>query len=66
MTCPLSQSTALANIHSWGAATNVAGQAVVPVLVSAREKILDREKYGSARGAEWDAFEGEAQPAAAA
>jgi Na+/H+-dicarboxylate symporter len=29
-------------------ATNVAGQALVPVLVSAREKILDRDAYNSA------------------
>jgi Na+/H+-dicarboxylate symporter len=47
-------------------ATNVAGQAVVPVLVSARERILDREKYGSARGADLDGFEPVAQPSAAA
>ncbi|MDT3398622.1 dicarboxylate/amino acid:cation symporter [Streptomyces sp. B1866] len=32
-------------------ATNVAGQAVVPVLVSAREGILDRAAYDSAAGA---------------
>ncbi|NGO67975.1 dicarboxylate/amino acid:cation symporter [Streptomyces boncukensis] len=30
-------------------ATNVAGQAVIPVLVSAREKILDREAFRTAR-----------------
>ncbi|MFG2098161.1 dicarboxylate/amino acid:cation symporter [Streptomyces sp. NPDC048612] len=30
-------------------ATNVAGQSVIPILVSAREKILDREAYNSAR-----------------
>ncbi|MEW9519610.1 dicarboxylate/amino acid:cation symporter [Streptomyces tubercidicus] len=30
-------------------ATNVAGQAVIPVLVSAREKILDRDAYNGAR-----------------
>ncbi|QPP10661.1 dicarboxylate/amino acid:cation symporter [Streptomyces bathyalis] len=47
-------------------ATNVAGQAVIPVLVSAREKILDRDKYASARGARLDAFEPEVQSAAAA
>ncbi len=47
-------------------ATNVAGQSVIPLLVSAREGILDRDKYGSARGAELDAFEPEVQPAAAA
>ncbi|MDI3407577.1 dicarboxylate/amino acid:cation symporter [Streptomyces cavernicola] len=29
-------------------ATNVAGQAVTPILVAARENILDREKYASA------------------
>jgi Na+/H+-dicarboxylate symporter len=47
-------------------ATNVAGQSVIPVLVSAREKILDRDKYESARGAELDVFEPEPQPATAA
>ncbi|MDT0309120.1 dicarboxylate/amino acid:cation symporter [Streptomyces sp. DSM 44917] len=31
-------------------ATNVAGQAVVPVVVAARERILDREAYANARG----------------
>lgn len=31
-------------------ATNVAGQALVPVLVSAREKILDHDAYNSASG----------------
>ncbi|WP_233221580.1 dicarboxylate/amino acid:cation symporter [Streptomyces carminius] len=31
-------------------ATNVAGQAVIPVLVAARERILDREAFDSARG----------------
>ncbi|WP_432070729.1 dicarboxylate/amino acid:cation symporter [Streptomyces sp. AA1529] len=30
-------------------ATNVAGQAVIPVLVSARERILDREAFAAAR-----------------
>ncbi|MCR8579923.1 dicarboxylate/amino acid:cation symporter [Streptomyces sp. Isolate_219] len=30
-------------------ATNVAGQAVIPILVSAREKILDRDAYNGAR-----------------
>ncbi|MGW3014174.1 dicarboxylate/amino acid:cation symporter [Streptomyces sp. NPDC001219] len=30
-------------------ATNVAGQSVIPILVSAREKILDREAYNGAR-----------------
>lgn len=28
---------------------NVAGQAVIPILVSAREKILDRDAYNSAK-----------------
>ncbi|NUU23835.1 MAG: hypothetical protein HOV68_20385 [Streptomycetaceae bacterium] len=31
------------------AATNVAGQAVVPVLVSAREKTLDLDKFANPR-----------------
>ncbi|MEU9503324.1 dicarboxylate/amino acid:cation symporter [Streptomyces sp. NPDC048196] len=30
-------------------ATNVAGQSVIPILVSAKEKILDREAYNSAK-----------------
>ncbi|MYX06461.1 cation:dicarboxylase symporter family transporter [Streptomyces sp. SID8375] len=30
-------------------ATNVAGQALIPILVSAREKILDRDAYNGAR-----------------
>lgn len=30
-------------------ATNVAGQAVIPILVSAREKLLDRDAYNGAR-----------------
>ncbi|MFJ3955958.1 dicarboxylate/amino acid:cation symporter [Streptomyces libani] len=30
-------------------ATNVAGQSVIPILVSAREKILDRDAYNGAR-----------------
>ena len=47
-------------------ATNVAGQAVVPVLVSAREKILDRDKYAGARSMDLDAFEAEPQPATVA
>ncbi|OEV11735.1 dicarboxylate/amino acid:cation symporter [Streptomyces nanshensis] len=46
-------------------ATNVAGQAVVPVLVSARERILDRDRYAGAGGFDVDAFEPEARPAAA-
>ncbi|MFU9038680.1 MULTISPECIES: hypothetical protein [Streptomyces] len=29
--------------------TNVAGQSVIPILVSAKEKILDREAYNSAK-----------------
>jgi Na+/H+-dicarboxylate symporter len=33
-------------------ATNVAGQALVPVVVSAREGILDREAYATARASE--------------
>ncbi|GAA2599406.1 dicarboxylate/amino acid:cation symporter [Streptomyces tubercidicus] len=41
-------------------ATNVAGQAVIPVLVSAREKILDRDAYNAARsiGSATSAVEG--------
>ncbi|MCQ4210205.1 dicarboxylate/amino acid:cation symporter [Streptomyces longispororuber] len=35
-------------------ATNVAGQALVPVIVSAREKILDRTKYDSATASGFD------------
>ncbi|WP_394814001.1 dicarboxylate/amino acid:cation symporter [Streptomyces litchfieldiae] len=35
-------------------ATNVAGQAVVPVIVASREKILDRGAYDSARGFDID------------
>ncbi|MGY5124352.1 dicarboxylate/amino acid:cation symporter [Streptomyces nigrescens] len=31
-------------------ATNVAGQSVIPILVSAREKILDRDAYNGAQG----------------
>ncbi|NEE51594.1 dicarboxylate/amino acid:cation symporter, partial [Streptomyces sp. SID8455] len=37
-------------------ATNVAGQALVPVIVSAREKILDHDKYNSASASPIDAF----------
>ncbi|PCG84066.1 sodium:proton antiporter [Streptomyces sp. WZ.A104] len=37
-------------------ATNVAGQAVVPVIVAAREKILDHDKYNSASGSPIDSF----------
>ncbi|SCK56012.1 Na+/H+-dicarboxylate symporter [Streptomyces sp. WMMB 714] len=47
-------------------ATNVAGQAVVPVLVAAREKILDRERFAGARSFDLDSFETEPQPATAA
>ncbi|WP_318205689.1 dicarboxylate/amino acid:cation symporter [Streptomyces sp. SCL15-4] len=35
-------------------ATNVAGQALVPVVVAAREKILDLDAYNSASGSEVD------------
>ncbi len=35
-------------------ATNVAGQAAVPVIVAAREKILDRDAYDRARSFEFD------------
>ncbi|MFC5721948.1 dicarboxylate/amino acid:cation symporter [Streptomyces gamaensis] len=45
-------------------ATNVAGQSVIPILVSAREKILDREAYDTADGSRLDA-EPETVPAAA-
>ncbi|MEU3262553.1 dicarboxylate/amino acid:cation symporter [Streptomyces bacillaris] len=37
-------------------ATNVAGQALVPVIVAAREKILDHDKYNSASASPIDAF----------
>jgi Na+/H+-dicarboxylate symporter len=33
-----------------GTATNVAGQAVVPILVAAREKTLDRDAYDNPTG----------------
>ncbi|GAB1325779.1 dicarboxylate/amino acid:cation symporter [Streptomyces sennicomposti] len=49
-------------------ATNVAGQALVPVLVSARENILDRTKYDTASASAVDDLESvysEPQPAAA-
>lgn len=45
-------------------ATNVAGQALVPVLVSAREKILDHDAYDSASASpidESEAHEAEAK-----
>lgn len=38
-------------------ATNVAGQVVVPVIVSAREKILDHDAYNSASSSPLDDFE---------
>jgi Na+/H+-dicarboxylate symporter len=47
-------------------ATNVAGQALVPVLVSAREEILDRAKYDSVSASpvgEAETVPGEPQPA---
>lgn len=53
-------------MHSRRTATNVAGQAVIPVLVSARERILDRDKYDSARGVDADTFEAEPRAAASA
>ncbi|WP_274030746.1 dicarboxylate/amino acid:cation symporter [Streptomyces sp. MMBL 11-1] len=37
-------------------ATNVAGQALVPVIVSAREKILDHDAYDSASASPLEAF----------
>ncbi|MEV4433694.1 dicarboxylate/amino acid:cation symporter [Streptomyces sp. NPDC049585] len=36
-------------------ATNVAGQSVIPIIVAAREKILDREAYDTADGSKLDA-----------
>ena len=49
-------------------ATDVAGRAVIPVLVSARENILDRDKYGGARSIDLDTFDPEParEPAAVA
>ncbi|UFQ17330.1 MULTISPECIES: dicarboxylate/amino acid:cation symporter [Streptomyces] len=38
-------------------ATNVAGQALVPVIVAAREKILDREAYENASASPLDDFD---------
>ncbi|MEU8568589.1 dicarboxylate/amino acid:cation symporter [Streptomyces pathocidini] len=38
-------------------ATNVAGQALVPVVVSAREKILDEEAYASATSSPIDGYD---------
>ncbi|MFD1832844.1 dicarboxylate/amino acid:cation symporter [Streptomyces desertarenae] len=43
-------------------ATNVAGQAVVPVLVSAREKILDLDAFHSARSFDIDEADSDAGP----
>ncbi|RKN05560.1 dicarboxylate/amino acid:cation symporter [Streptomyces radicis] len=43
-------------------ATNVAGQAVVPVIVAARAKILDLEAYDSATSFEIDEAEAETAP----
>ncbi|WP_405676157.1 dicarboxylate/amino acid:cation symporter [Streptomyces sp. NBC_01511] len=40
-------------------ATNVAGQALVPVIVAAREKILDHDKYNSASASPIDEFDPE-------
>ncbi|OEV03368.1 dicarboxylate/amino acid:cation symporter [Streptomyces oceani] len=40
-------------------ATNVAGQAAITVIVAAREGILDREAYDSARGADISALDAE-------
>ncbi|ARF56057.1 hypothetical protein [Streptomyces gilvosporeus] len=58
------------NVHSQWAVTNVAGQSVIPILVSAREKILDREAFDGAKSISLDsAASGGAEekvPAAAA
>nr|WP_260462993.1 hypothetical protein [Streptomyces sp. TRM72054] len=35
-------------MHTQNTATNVAGQALIPVIVSAREGLLDREAYDNA------------------
>ena len=45
---PPSARTALINVHTESGVTNVAGQALVPVIVAAREKILDLDVYNSA------------------
>ncbi|MEV4742778.1 dicarboxylate/amino acid:cation symporter [Streptomyces sp. NPDC049555] len=45
-------------------ATNVAGQSVIPIIVAAREKILDREAYDTADGSKLDA-DSEPRPALA-
>ncbi|MBO8195824.1 dicarboxylate/amino acid:cation symporter [Streptomyces oryzae] len=47
-------------------ATNVAGQSVIPLLVSAREGILDRRAYDNATSIDLAAFDGEPQSAGAA
>ncbi|MER5729635.1 dicarboxylate/amino acid:cation symporter [Streptomyces sp. NPDC002138] len=47
-------------------ATNVAGQALVPVIVAAREGILDRTAYANASSSPLDETETPAEPAAAA
>ncbi|MFC0600669.1 dicarboxylate/amino acid:cation symporter [Streptomyces palmae] len=44
-------------------ATNVAGQALVPVLVSARERILDREAYANATSSPLEESHAAAEPA---
>ncbi|MFJ6696188.1 dicarboxylate/amino acid:cation symporter [Streptomyces sp. NPDC091272] len=44
-------------------ATNVAGQVVVPVIVSSREKILDHDMYNSASASPIDDDDHEAKPA---
>lgn len=49
-------------MHTQWTAANVAGQSVVPILVAAREGILDREAYESADGSH---LEAQPQPAAA-
>lgn len=44
-------------------ATNVAGQIVVPIIVSAREKLLDLTAYGSAHSSPLDGWGGDEAPA---
>ncbi|MFE1960650.1 dicarboxylate/amino acid:cation symporter [Streptomyces sp. NPDC059479] len=44
-------------------ATNVAGQALVPVVVAAREKILDHEAYNSASASPVDDYDGDGDAA---
>ncbi|MFF3764441.1 dicarboxylate/amino acid:cation symporter [Streptomyces sp. NPDC001922] len=46
-------------------ATNVAGQALIPVIVAAREKILDRDAYAAAGGDAPQGAEADAEPAPA-